>query len=216
MNPEFAEVLLPESDQEELTRLVNAIALSDGTLTGFAIAPDCAPDHPVVERLRAELRASDEYELELFYYSDSSLYNYLHSSEIRGSEIRDSEGAAALADGRRRVIFAFGLETLNTARLLREMEQLNLGRESIFSRNIVLIFWLHQSSFLDEFRRRSPDFWDWRGKVVTFQTRPQLNPLLYPYLEWLITENSYLKMGGVMQVNRQVDIYLDQIGRAHV
>ncbi|NJR63534.1 MAG: hypothetical protein HC769_35000 [Cyanobacteria bacterium CRU_2_1] len=47
--------------------------------------------------------------------------------------------------------------------------------------------------------------------MITFQTRPPLNPLLYPYLEWLIAENSYLKMSGIMQVNRQVDLFLDQI-----
>jgi tetratricopeptide (TPR) repeat protein len=75
----------------------------------------------------------------------------------------------------------------------------------------VLVFWLNRESFLDEFRRRAPDFWDWRGKVAMFEVRPPLNPLLYPYLEWLIAENSYLKMSGVMQVNRQVDIFLDQI-----
>jgi hypothetical protein len=67
---------------------------------------------------------------------------------------------------------------------------------------------LNQINFLDEFRHRAPDFWDWREKVVQFETR---NPLLYIYLEWLIAENSYLKISGVMQVNRQVDIFLDQI-----
>jgi tetratricopeptide (TPR) repeat protein len=44
--------------------------------------------------------------------------------------------------------------------------------------------------------------------VAQFEQR---HPLLYLYLEWLISENSYLKMSGVMQVNRQVDISLDQI-----
>ncbi len=33
----------------------------------------------------------------------------------------------------------------------------------------------------------------------------------FNYLERLIAENSYLRMSGVMQVNRQVDIFLDQI-----
>ncbi|MEQ9358247.1 hypothetical protein [Coleofasciculus chthonoplastes] len=41
---------------------------------------------------------------------------------------------------------------------------------------------------------------------MKFTTRPPLNPLLYPYLESLIAENSYLKMSGVMQVQRQVDM----------
>ena len=44
-----------------------------------------------------------------------------------------------------------------------------------------------------------------------FTTRPTLEPLLYPYLEWTIAENSHLKMSGIMQVNRQVDISLDRI-----
>lgn len=57
------------------------------------------------------------------------------------------------------------------------------------------------------------DFWDWRGNVAVFATRPPSNPLLYPYLEWLIAENSYLKVAGVMQVNRQVDILLDRLSR---
>lgn len=47
--------------------------------------------------------------------------------------------------------------------------------------------------------------------MVQFEARPVFNPLFYPYLEWLIAENSYLKISGVMQVQRQVDIFLDQI-----
>ena len=91
------------------------------------------------------------------------------------------------------------------------MKQLNLGRESLFGRGLVLIFWLNKAEFLNEFRNRAPDFWDWRGKVFKFEARPTLNRLFYPYIEWLIAENSYLKISGVMQVQRQVDIFLDQI-----
>ncbi|MEH1797551.1 tetratricopeptide repeat protein [Nostoc sp.] len=68
-----------------------------------------------------------------------------------------------------------------------------------------------KEEFLEEFRNRAPDFWDWRGKLVKFEARPPVNPLFYPYLEWLIADNSYLKISGVMQVQRQVDIFLDQI-----
>ncbi|WP_235526269.1 tetratricopeptide repeat protein [Nostoc piscinale] len=103
---------------------------------------------------------------------------------------------------------AFGIDQLPTPRLVKEMRQLNLGREELFGRNLCLILWLNNIDFLNEFRQRAPDFWDWRGKILEFETR---NPLLYPYLDWLIAENSYLKMSGVMQVNRQVDIFLDQI-----
>jgi len=188
-------------DQEELTKLVNAVALSDRTLTLFAVAPECAPDHPVVQHLKMQLGELDEpLQFLTFFYSDNSLFNFLANLDSQSPP-----------DSGRRVILAFGLEQLPTPRLKQEMEQLNLGREAISERNLVLVFWLNRESFLDEFRRRAPDFWDWRGKVATFEARPPLNPLLYPYLEWLIAENSYLKMSGVMQVNRQVDIFLDQI-----
>ncbi|RCJ24806.1 hypothetical protein A6770_03885 [Nostoc minutum NIES-26] len=103
---------------------------------------------------------------------------------------------------------AFGIDQLPTPRLVNEMQRLNLGRDKLFGRNLVIIFWVNTSQFLDEFRHRAPDFWDWREKIVQFETS---NHLLYPYLEWLIAENSYLKMSGVMQVNRQVDIFLDQV-----
>jgi tetratricopeptide (TPR) repeat protein len=188
-------------DQEELTKLVNAVALSDRALTLFAVAPESAPDHPVVQHLKTQLGELDEpLQFLTFFYSDNSLFNFLANLD---SQSPPSSG--------RRVILAFGLEQLPPPRLKQEMEQLNLGREAISERNLVLVFWLNRESFLDEFRRRAPDFWDWRGKVATFEARPPLNPLLYPYLEWLIAENSYLKMSGVMQVNRQVDIFLDQI-----
>jgi tetratricopeptide (TPR) repeat protein len=194
--------LISPADQEELTRLVNALALSDRTLTVFAIAPESAPDHPVVEHLIAQLGELDEpFQRDNFFYSEDSLYNYLH--RLDGADLLQSRG--------RRLIMAFGLDQLDTPRIVREMKQLNLGREAIFSRNLVLIFWLNHAKFLTEFRDRAPDFWDWRGNVVNFETHPSLNPLLYPYLEWLIAENSHLKISGVMQVNRQVDILLDQI-----
>ncbi|MEH2376080.1 tetratricopeptide repeat protein [Nostoc sp.] len=106
---------------------------------------------------------------------------------------------------------AFGIDQLPTSRLKQEMKQLNLGRDSLFGRELSIIFWLNKEEFLEEFRNRAPDFWDWRGKLVKFEARPPVNPLFYPYLEWLIAENSYLKISGVMQVQRQVDIFLDQI-----
>ena len=186
-------------DQAELTKLVNAVELSDRSLSIFAIAPDSAPNHPVVEQLKAQLRELDEpFLFHNLYYSDDSLFNFLH--RLDGEETSG-----------RRVVMAFGLEYLPRYRLLQEMQQLNLGRERIFDRNIVLVFWLNRETFLNEFRKEAADFWDWRGNVAVFATRPPSNPLLYPYLEWLIAENSYLKVAGVMQVNRQVDILLDRI-----
>ena len=38
---------LEPGDRAELTKLVNAVALSDRSLSLFAIAPDSAPNHPV-------------------------------------------------------------------------------------------------------------------------------------------------------------------------
>jgi hypothetical protein len=40
---------LEPADRAELTKLVNAVALSDRSLSLFAIAPDSAPNHPVLE-----------------------------------------------------------------------------------------------------------------------------------------------------------------------
>jgi len=186
-------------DQAELTKLVNAVELSDRSLSIFAIAPDSAPNHPVVEKFKAQLRELDEpFVFHNLYYSDDSLFDFLH--RLDGEETSG-----------RRVVMAFGLEYLPRYRLQQEMQQLNLGRERIFDRNIVLVFWLNRETFLNEFRQQAADFWDWRGNLAVFTTRPPSNPLLYPYLEWLIAENSYLKVAGVMQVNRQVDILLDRI-----
>ncbi|EGK88074.1 Tetratricopeptide TPR_1 repeat-containing protein [Microcoleus vaginatus FGP-2] len=190
---------LEPGDRAELTKLVNAVALSDRSLSLFAIAPDSAPNHPVVEQFKAQLLELDEpFEFHTLFYSDDSLFDCLHRLD----------GVAASG---RRVVMAFGLEYLPRPRLLQEMQQLNLGRERIFDRNIVLVFWLSRETFLNEFRQQAADFWDWRGNVAVFATRPPSNPLLYPYLQWLIAENSYLKIAGVMQVNRQVDILLDRI-----
>ena len=186
-------------DRSELTKLVNAVELSDRSLSIFAIAPDSAPNHPVVEQFKAQLRELDEpFVFHNLYYSDDSLFDFLH--RLDGEETSG-----------RRVVMAFGLEYLPRYRLQQEMQQLNLGRERIFDRNIVLVFWLNRETFLNEFRQQAADFWDWRGNLAVFTTRPPSNPLLYPYLEWLIAENSYLKVAGVMQVNRQVDILLDRI-----
>ena len=190
---------LEPGDRAELTKLVNAVALSDRSLSLFAIAPDSAPNHPVVEQFKAQLQELDEpFEFRTLYYSDDSLFDCLHRL--------DGEAASG-----RRVVMTFGLEYLSRPRLRHEMQQLNLGRERIFDRNIVLVFWLSRETFLNEFRQQAADFWDWRGNVAYFATRPPSNPLLYPYLQWLIAENSYLKVAGVMQVNRQVDILLDRI-----
>src|SRR5919202_1624193 len=190
---------LEPGDRAELTKLVNAVALSDLSLSLFAIAPDSAPNHPVVEQFQAQLLELDEpFEFRTLFYSDDSLFDCLHRLEVEA------------ASGRR-VVMAFGLEYLPRPRLRQEMQQLNLGRERIFDRNIVLVFWLSRETFLNEFRQQAADFWDWRGNVAYFATRPPSDPLLYPYLQWLIAENSYLKMAGVMQVNRQVDILLDRI-----
>ena len=127
-------------DQAELTKLVNAVELSDRSLSIFAIAPDSAPNHPVVEQLKAQLRELDEpFLFHNLYYSDDSLFNFLH--RLDGEETSG-----------RRVVMAFGLEYLPRYRLQQEMQQLNLGRERIFDRNIVLVFWLNRETFLNEFR----------------------------------------------------------------
>jgi hypothetical protein len=191
-----------EADQDQLAKLVNAVALSDRTITLFAIAPEVAPNHPVVEELARELQQLEEpFQFLTLHYSDDSLFSFLH----RLDQATPEEGPG------RRVVMAFGLEQLRLERLQREIEQLNLGRERIFQRNLVLVFWLNHQGFLQEFQQGAPDFWDWQGGIAQFTTRPPVNPLLYPYLEWLIAENSHLKVAGVMQVNRQVDIFLDQI-----
>jgi hypothetical protein len=212
---------LSEADREELNKLVSVLELSDSTTTIFAIAPESGPQHPVVEELKSLLLESEEgFQFQNFFYSDNSLYNFLYgldevdrqTDEIRSPqpssyELRLKRRAMESDKGERRlVVMAFGIDQLPTPRLVREMKQLNLGRDSLFKRELVLIFWLNKVEFLDEFRNRAPDFWDWRGKVVQFEARPVFNPLFYPYLEWLIAENSYLKISGVMQVQRQVDI----------
>jgi tetratricopeptide (TPR) repeat protein/energy-coupling factor transporter ATP-binding protein EcfA2 len=217
---------LSNADREELNKLVSVLELSDSTTTIFAIAPESGPQHPVVEELKSLLLESEEnFQFQNFFYSDNSLHNFLYgldeverqTDEVRSPQpsslkLRLKRGAMESDKGERRlVVMAFGIDQLPTPRLVREMKQLNLGRDSLFQRELVLIFWLNKVEFLDEFRNRAPDFWDWRGKVVQFEARPVFNPLFYPYLEWLIGENSYLKISGVMQVQRQVDIFLDQI-----
>ena len=189
------------ADQAELNSLVNAIALNDRTLAVFAIAPNSSPQHPVVQEFQTQLTEQwgEPVQFSTLHYSDDSVFRFL--GRFEGEERLPG----------RQVVMIFGLEQLPAPRLKQEMEQLNLGRERIFSYDLVLVFWLNREAFLDEFRRRAADFWDWRGNVVTFVTCPPTELLLYPYLEWLIAENSYLKMSGVMQVNRQVDISLDQI-----
>ncbi|MFW9262369.1 tetratricopeptide repeat protein [Nostoc sp. CALU 546] len=192
------------NDATELKKLVSFLELSSGTTTIFAIAPESGPQHPVVEEIK--LLLSDGYhtfnEPQNFFYSDNSLYNFLYSLDETGLHNSPTK---------RKLIMAFGIDQLPTSRLKQEMKQLNLGRDSLFGRELVIIFWLNKEEFLEEFRNRAPDFWDWRGKLVKFEARPPVNPLFYPYLEWLIAENSYLKISGVMQVQRQVDIFLDQI-----
>jgi len=196
--------ILSQIDKDELTDLVNILLLSSGMKTIFAITPEPNPQHPVVEQFKLLLQnSSQEFQFQNFFYSDNSLYNFIYSSE----QAAQQPGAI----NHRRIVMAFGIEQLPLPRRLKELKQLNLGREILFQQQIILIFWLNKADFLDEFRSRAPDFWDWRGKVVRFTTRPAINPLLYPYLEWLIADNSYLRTSGVMQVQRQVDIFLDQI-----
>uniref|UniRef100_UPI00261B0B00 tetratricopeptide repeat protein n=1 Tax=uncultured Nostoc sp. TaxID=340711 RepID=UPI00261B0B00 len=192
------------TDATELNKLVNFLELSSGTTTIFAIAPESGPQHPVVEEIKLLLSESDHTfnEPQNFFYSDNSLYNFLYSLDETGEQDTQTK---------RKLVMAFGIDQLPTSRLKQEMKQLNLGRDSLFGRELVIIFWLNKEEFLEEFRNRAPDFWDWRGKLVKFEARPPVNPLFYPYLEWLIAENSYLKISGVMQVQRQVDIFLDQI-----
>ncbi|BAZ10596.1 signal transduction protein [Calothrix sp. NIES-4071] len=188
------------ADKAELNKLIGVLEISSGTTIIFAIAPESSPQHPVVRQLQETLATSDEkFEFNNFYYSENSFHNFLYS--LNDSKLQNPEIG-------RRLVMAFGIDQLPTPRVVREMRQLNLGREELFGKNLVLIFWLNKTAFLDEFRNRAPDFWDWREKVVEFQTG---NDLMYPYLDWLIAENSYLKISGVMQVNRQVDIFLDQI-----
>ncbi len=196
------QLFISAADQKELTKLINAVALSDRTLTIFAVAPESAPNHPVVEEFKDQLQAlAEPLKFLTLHYSENSLFNFLH----------DLEKKSSVSEPGRRVVMAFGLEQLSLPRLRQEMEQLNLGRELIFERNLILVFWLNRETFLDEFRRQAADFWDWHGSIAKFTARPPVDPLLYPYLEWLITENSHLKVSGIMQVNRQVDIFLDQI-----
>jgi GTPase SAR1 family protein len=191
---------LNETDEAELKKLVSVLEISSGTTIIFAIAPESSPQHPVVRQLKESLATSDEkFEFNNFFYSENSFHNFLYS--LDDSNQKNPETG-------RKLVMAFGIDQLPTPRLVKEMKQLNLGREELFGRNLVMLLWLNKLDFLDEFRQRAPDFWDWRGKVMEFETG---NHLIYPYLDWLIAENSYLKMSGVMQVNRQVDIFLDKI-----
>jgi hypothetical protein len=121
--PETNQQSLSVHDQEELIRLVNSVALSENSLTLFGIAPESAPDHPIVKEFEAKLKRELEEPLKFhtLFYSDNSLFNFLASS--------DRQLPAATG---RRVIFAFGLEQLPKPRLKQELEQLNLGREKIF------------------------------------------------------------------------------------
>ncbi len=191
---------LTETDEAELKKLVSVLEISSGTTIIFAIAPESSPQHPVVRQLKESLATSDEkFEFNTFFYSENSFHNFLYSLDD-SKQVNPETG--------RKLVMAFGIDQLPTPRLVKEMKQLNLGREELFGRNLVMLLWLNKVDFIDEFRQRAPDFWDWREKMVEFETG---NHLIYPYLDWLIADNSYLKMSGVMQVNRQVDIFLDQI-----
>lgn len=123
------------ADQEELAKLVNVLELSNSSITVFAIAPESGPDHPVVTRLIAKLADLEEaFEIQTFFYSDQSLYNFLY--ELDGRLKREAATATTNRPGRR-LILAFGLDQLPLPRLAKEMQQLNLGREVIFNRNLV-------------------------------------------------------------------------------
>lgn len=112
---------------------------------------------------------------------------------------------------------AFGLKHLTPRQTANELQQLNLHREAIFNRNLILIIWVNDEKSLDEFRDRAPDFWDWKRKVLSFTTVPALDPIAHPhwefyhYLDWLIDRNLYLRNVGVMQVQSQVAMPLDQV-----
>ena len=199
--------IFSQIDQDVLADLVITLEMSEGTTIIFAIAPEISPKHPVVDALKSALDL-EEFQLENFFYSEDSLIRFLYSLDAVQQQ---AETENITLDEKRRVVMAFGIEQLPKPRIALELKRLNLGRDQLFQRDLVLIFWLNKRDFIEQFRYRAPDFWDWRGKVVTFQTRPQLDPLLYPYLESLIAENSHLKISGVMQVQRQVDIFLDQI-----
>jgi len=230
---------LSQADSEELASLVSKLELSDGdgTTIVFAVAPDIAPRHPVVAQLKSLLAESEEgFQVEDFFISDNSLTTFLYglteAEEWRhgdaGTRGRGDGEMGGWGDGEignstsypihleeqvreRRLLLVYGFERLPTPRRLEELRRLNLGRDLLFQQQLVLIFWLNREEFLSELRYRAPDFWDWRGKVANFETRPLLDPVFYPYLEWLIGDKSYLKISGVMQVQRQVDIFLDQV-----
>ena len=201
---------LTPADHNELDSLVTTLALSSGTTIIFAIAPESGPNHPVVEQFNSvvtqEACSEEGFQVRNFFYSQDSLINFLYRLNPL-----DQETSVKTPAPSRPLIMAFGIEQLDTPRRINELKRLNVGRESLFERDMVLMFWLNKPQFLDEFRLRAPDFWDWREQIVEFQTHPPLAPLFYPYLEWLIAQNSYLKFSGVMQVQRQVDIFLDQV-----
>ncbi|NEP53629.1 MAG: NACHT domain-containing protein, partial [Moorea sp. SIO3C2] len=201
---------LTPADHNELDSLAATLALSSGSTIIFAISPESGPNHPVVEQLNSivsqEALSDQGFELRNCFYSDKSLINFLYRLNPLDQETSVNTPAPS-----RPLIMAFGIEQLETPRRINELKRLNVGRESLFERDMVLMFWLNKPQFLDEFRLRAPDFWDWREQIVEFQTHPPLAQLFYPYLEWLIAQNSYVKFSGVMQVQRQVDIFLDQV-----
>jgi len=201
---------LTPADHNELDSLVTTLALSSGTTIIFAIAPESGPNHPVVEQLNSvvsqEALSDQGFQVRNCFYSDESLISFLYRLNPLDQETSVNTPAPS-----RPLIMAFGIEQLDTPRRINELKRLNVGRESLFERDMVLMFWLNKREFLDEFRLRAPDFWDWREQIVEFQTHTPLARLFYPYLEWLIAQNSYVKFSGVMQVQRQVDIFLDQV-----
>ncbi|NEO41606.1 MAG: tetratricopeptide repeat protein [Moorea sp. SIOASIH] len=201
---------LTPADYDELDSLVTTLELSSGTTIIFAIAPESGPNHPVVEQLNSfvsqEALSDQGFQVRNCFYSDESLINFLYRLNPLDQETSVNTPAPS-----RPLIMAFGIEQLEIPRRINELKRLNVGRESLFERDMVLMFWLNKPQFLDEFRLRAPDFWDWREQIVEFETHPPLARLFYPYLEWLIAQNSYLKFSGVMQVQRQVDIFLDQV-----
>ncbi|WAN70036.1 hypothetical protein BJP36_14840 [Moorena producens JHB] len=201
---------LTPADHNELDSLVTTLELSSGTTIIFAIAPESGPNHPVVEQFTSvvnqEAFSEEGFQVRNFFYSQDSLINFLYRLNPLDQETSVNTPAPS-----RPLIMAFGIEQLEIPRRINELKRLNVGRESLFERDMVLMFWLNKPQFLDEFRLRAPDFWDWREQIVEFQTHPPLAQLFYPYLDWLIAQNSYLKFSGVMQVQRQVDIFLDQV-----
>ena len=144
------------TNKEELTKLVNVVALSEGTTVLFVVA-NCSSSQTVSEEFKTQLNTlQEEVTFRSVNCNEYSLYEVLQSLD---KEMRQ----------RRMVLMVFGIDNLPQSKYSKEIMQLNLSREAIFKRNLILVFWLNQEKFLNEFRYKSPDFWDWQGGIFSFQ-----------------------------------------------